>query len=74
MKTKVLKSSQVCTDYVRLLCDECGEVVIDSYVGGGDIVPTNSPTAKLICENRDCSAEYKWPDNLAWIKPVFKRS
>ena len=74
MKSKTIKPSQVCTDYVRLVCVECGEVVIDNDAGGHTNVYTNSRTAKLICENLDCCAEYKWPENLIWIKPVFKRS
>ena len=71
MKPKTIKPSQVCTDYVRLQCTECGGYVIDNNIGGHSDVEANSPVAKLICE--DCHTKYKWPKNLDWIKPVFKR-
>ena len=71
MKPKVIKPSQVFIDNVRLQCVECGGYVIDNNIGGYSDVETNSFFAKLICE--DCDTEYKWPKNLDWIKPVFKR-
>ena len=72
MKPKIIKPSQVSTDYVELLCSECGDQVYDITIGGSSLCEVNSPS-KLVCNNLDCSAEYKWPENLTWIKPVFKR-